>query len=164
MSEFLVTQSEKFLKEIQRKPVIAESIEDFDSFIEIYYYLKDNLIKLQNMRNEMEIRGFTSPYRALKRYGKPKMNNNEVVADDVYDQSRHAQYFRMKASSKKNLLDQVKSAIASHKIAIGHLEEYSTITCEKCGQTHTKNTLDNIIVYNEDYEVSDYECPVVLKI
>ena len=35
MSETLVTQSEKYLKKIQSKPILAESIEDFDSFIEI---------------------------------------------------------------------------------------------------------------------------------
>ena len=36
MSEFLVTQSEKFLKQIQKKPVIAESIEDFEGFLKNY--------------------------------------------------------------------------------------------------------------------------------
>ncbi len=159
MSEFLVTQSEKFLKKIQSKPVIAESIEDFDSFIEIYSYLKDNLHKLQNIRNKMEIRGFTSPYSALKRYGKGNSNGGDIIPDDVYDQSRHAQYFHIKATNKKNILDQVKSAIASHKIAIGHLEEYAEIKCKKCGQKYKKNSIENILKYDdENIEVTGYEC------
>ena len=53
MSETLVTQSEKYLKKIQSKPILAESIEDFDSFIEIFIYLKKNLETLQNLRNKM---------------------------------------------------------------------------------------------------------------
>lgn len=159
MSEVLVTQSEKFLKKIQRKPVIAESIEDLDSYMKIYCYLNNNIKKLQNLRNKMEIRGFTSPYSALKRYGKTtNSSNTEIIPDDVYDQSRHAQYFRIKASNKKNTLDQVKSAIASHKIAIGHLEEYAEITCKKCGQKYKKNTIENLLTYDDNYEVTGYEC------
>lgn len=158
MSDILVTQSEKFLKKIQSKPVLAESIEDFDSFIKIYSYLKTNLKQLQIIRNKMEIRGFTSPYGALKRYGKGGNSGSpEIIPDDVHDQSRHAQYFRIKASNKKNILDQVKSAIASHKIAIGHLEEYVEITCKKCGQTYKKNTLEDILTYYEN-EVSNHQC------
>lgn len=158
MSEFLVTQSEKFLKQIQKKPVIAERIEDYDSFIEIYSYLKENLKKLQTIRNKMEVRGFTSPYSALKRYGKGNAsNNNDIVPDDVYDQSRHAQYFHIKANTKKNILDQVKSAIASHKIAIGHLEEYAQVTCKKCGQKYKKNTIEKILTYDEDEDIKVIE-------
>ena len=50
MSETLVTQSEKYLKRIQSKPILAESIEDFDSFIEIFIYLQKNLENLQNLQ------------------------------------------------------------------------------------------------------------------
>ena len=157
MSEFLVTQSEKYLKEIQHKPILAESIEDFDDFINIYTYLKMNLEKLQNLRNKMEIRGFTSPYSALKRFGKGNANQ-EIIPDDVHDQSRHAQYFRIKASNKKNILDQVKSAIASHKIAIGHLEEYTTIKCKKCGQNYKKNTIENILEFNDEFDIEGIHC------
>lgn len=160
MSEVLVKHAEKYLKDIQKKPVIAESIEDFDGFIEIYSYLYDNLTKLQNLRNKMEIRGFTSPYGALKRFNKGANvgNNPEIIPDDVHDQSRHAQYFRIKASNKKNILDQVKSAIASHKIAIGHLEEYATIQCENCKQKYSKNSLQDILQYNDEYDVIGHEC------
>ena len=160
MSETLVTQSEKFLKRIQSKPIIAERIEDFDSFIEIYSYLKNNLTKLQNLRNKMEIRGFTSPYSALKRFGKGvnTSNNPEIIPDDVHDQSRHAQYFRIKASNKKNIIDQVKSAIASHKIAIGHLEEYATVTCKSCKQKYRKKSIEQILQKNEEFEVENIKC------
>lgn len=158
MSEVLVTQSEKYLKSIQRRPVIAETIDSLESFIEIYSYLKDNLLQLQNLRNKMEIRGFTSPYSALKRFGKGQTGSTDIIPDDIQDQSRHAQYFRIKASNKKNILDQVKSAIASHKIAIGHLEEYATITCRKCKQTYKKNTIDEILQINEEDKIDHIEC------
>ena len=160
MSEVLVKHAEKFLKDIQKKPVIAESIEDFDTFIKIYSYLYDNLTKLQTLRNKMEIRGFTSPFAALKRFNKGANSGNapEIIPDDVHDQSRHAQYFRIKASNKKNILDQVKSAIASHKIALGHLEEYATIQCNKCNQKYTKNSLQDILEYNDEYDVIGYKC------
>ena len=158
MSEALVTQSEKYLKQIQRKPILAESIEDFDSFIEIFSYLKNNLEHLQNLRNKMEIRGFTSPFSALKRFGKGGNGSQEIIPDDVHDQSRHAQYFRIKASNKKNILDQVKSAIASHKIAIGHLEEYATITCKKCKQNYKKNNIEQIINFNDEFKIENIEC------
>jgi len=159
MSELLVTQSERFLKSIQKKPLIAESIEDFESFIEIYVYLRDNLVKLQNLRNKMEIKGFTSPFSTLKRYGRTPNNNTiDVIPDDVHDQSRHAQYFRIKATNKKNILDQVKSAIASHKIAVGHLEEFADITCSACGEVYRKNEIDNLLVYDEDFNVTGHRC------
>lgn len=45
---------------------------------------------------------------------------------------------------------QVESAIASHKIAIGHLEEYVELECKKCGQKYKKNTLEDILVYDEN--------------
>lgn len=158
MSETLVTQSEKYLKRIQGKPVLAESIEDFDSFIEIFSYLKRNLEQLQNLRNKMEVRGFTSPYSALKRFGKGPNPQQEIIPDDVHDQARHAQYFRIKASNRKNILDQVKSAIASHKIAVGHLEEYATITCKKCKQSYKKNNIEQILHFDDDFEIESIEC------
>ncbi|RAP50692.1 MAG: hypothetical protein BZ133_04850 [Methanosphaera sp. SHI613] len=160
MSEVLVKHAEKFLKDIQKKPLIAEGIEDFESFMSTYTYLYDNLTKLQNLRNKMEIRGFTSPFAAIKRFNKTANsgNNPEIIPDDVHDQSRHAQYFRIKASNKKNILDQVKSAIASHKIAIGHLEEYATIHCNKCKQKYAKNNIHDLLTYNDEYDVVGYEC------
>ena len=76
MSETLVTQSEKYLKNIQRHPILAESIDDYESFIETYSYLKNNLTHLQNLRNKMEVRGFTSPYSGLERFGKGNSNQH----------------------------------------------------------------------------------------
>ena len=158
MSETLVTQSEKYLKNIQRHPILAESIDDYESFIETYSYLKNNLTHLQNLRNKMEVRGFTSPYSGLKRFGKGTSGNMDIIPEDVQDQSRHAQYFRIKASNKKNILDQVKSAIASHKIAIGHLGEYVTLTCNKCEQNYKKNSIEDMLIINDEEEVEDVQC------
>ncbi len=75
----------------------------------------------------MEIKGYKTPYRSLMKYGRaPK---SEMKVDDIYDVNKHTQYFRMNAAAKKNILDRVKSAIASHKIAIGHLEEFAILSC-----------------------------------
>ncbi|MCD7781144.1 MAG: DUF530 domain-containing protein [Methanosphaera sp.] len=157
MSDLLVTNSEKFLKEIQSNPVIAERIEDFESFSEIYSYLKNNIIELEDLRNKMEIKGYTSPYGSMKRFSKSG-NNAEIIPDDVHDQSRHAQYFRIKASYKKNTLDQVKTAIASHKIAIGHIEEYSRIICEDCGTNYTTSGIEDILLKDDDEKIIGYKC------
>ena len=56
----------------------------------------------------------------------------EVSIDEMSETSRHNQIFRQKANAKKNILDRVKSAIDSHKIAIGNLEQYAYVKCGSC--------------------------------
>ena len=67
---------------------------------------------------------------SLSRYGTKSVS--EVSLEEVGENSRHNQIFRMKANSKKNILDRVKSAIDSHKIAIGNLEQFGYVKCNNC--------------------------------
>ncbi|NYB52567.1 MAG: DUF530 domain-containing protein [Methanobacteriaceae archaeon] len=126
----LIGKSERFLEQIKRKQISIAGIDDPEKFLNLYSYLKTNMDKLQDMRENMELKGYTAPYRSINKYGRPVAG--EMKAEDMYDISRHTQYFRMNAAAKKNILDRVKSAISSHRIAIGHLEEFATIECISC--------------------------------
>ena len=139
----LIANSERFLDGIRHNWVKAEEISDFKGFIEIYQYLKNNLEDLLELRDTMEIKGYKTPYRSLMKYGRtPK---SEMKVEDIYDVNKHTQYFRMNAAAKKNILDRVKSAIASHKIAIGHLEEYANLSCSGCNGKFTGHELANFL-------------------
>ncbi|BDZ68531.1 DUF530 domain-containing protein [Methanobacterium ferruginis] len=126
----LIGRSERFLDQIKRKRISLDNIQETEEFFKLYNYLKSNMDTLQDMRENMEMKGYTAPYRSINKYGRPPAG--EMKAEDMYDISRHSQYFRMNAAAKKNILDRVKSAMSSHRIAIGHLEEFATIECESC--------------------------------
>lgn len=126
----LIARAEKFLDKIKRQRIQVDQISDFESFITVYHYLKENIDDLYELRDTMEIKGYKAPYRSLIRPSRAA--TTELKAEDIHDVTRQTQYFRMKAAAKKNILDRVKSSIASHKIAIGHLEEFATITCNIC--------------------------------
>lgn len=126
----LIGKSERFLDQIKRKQISIDGIEDPEWFLKLYSYLKTNMDTLQDMRENMELKGYTAPYRSINKYGRPL--SGETKAEDMYDISRHTQYFRINAAAKKNILDRVKSAMSSHRIAIGHLEEFATIECVSC--------------------------------
>lgn len=135
----LIGRSERFLDQIKRKKISLENIEDPDKFLEVYTYLKKNMDTLHDMRENMEIKGYTAPYRSINKYGRPL--TGDTKAEDMYDISRHTQYFRLNAAAKKNILDRVKSAMSSHRIAIGHLEEFATIECVKCNRNYRGHEL-----------------------
>jgi uncharacterized protein len=135
----LIGRAEKFLGRIRQKTVNADNINSLESFLEIHSYLKDNLQELQDLRETMEIKGYKAPYRSIMKYG--PIPSSERMAEDMQDVSRHTQHFRMRAAAKKNILDRVKSSIASHKIAIGNLEEFSTIRCSSCQQKFSGHDL-----------------------
>lgn len=139
----LIANSERFLDGIRHKWVNIEEICDFKDFFKIYYYLKKNLEELLKLRDTMEIKGYKTPYRSLMKYG--RTSKSEMKVEDIYDMNKHTQYFRMNAAAKKNILDRVKSAIASHKIAIGHLEEYGTLNCKVCKTKYTGHELVNFL-------------------
>ncbi len=126
----LIARAEKFLDRIKRQRIQVDKISDFESFITVYHYLQENIDDLYELRDTMEIKGYKAPYRSLIRPSRSP--TTELKAEDIHDVTRQTQYFRMKAAAKKNILDRVKSSIASHKIAIGHLEEFATITCNVC--------------------------------
>ncbi|HML05231.1 MAG TPA: DUF530 domain-containing protein [Methanobacterium sp.] len=136
----LIARAEKFLDKIKRQRVQVDKITDFESFIVIYHYLKENMEELYDFRDIMEIKGYKAPYRSLIRPS--RSTTTELKADEVHDVSRQTQYFRMKAAAKKNILDRVKSSIASHKIAIGHLEEFATIRCNVCEKQFKRHEIE----------------------
>ena len=138
----LIGRSERFLEQIKRKEISINDVQYPENFLEIYSYFKTNLDSLHEMRENMEIKGYTAPYRSIKTYGRPL--SGEMKAEDMYDISRHTKYFRMNAAAKKNILDRVKSAISSHKIAIGHLEEFATIECDSCHRVYRGHELSTL--------------------
>ncbi|WP_414468940.1 DUF530 domain-containing protein [Methanobacterium sp. ACI-7] len=136
----LIARAEKFLDKIKRQRVQIDKIKDFGSFITIYHYLHENMDGLYEFRDTMEIKGYKAPYSSLIRPSRSALS--ELKADEIHDVSRQTQYFRMKAAAKKNILDRVKSSIASHKIAIGHLEEFATIKCKVCKKQFKRHEIE----------------------
>ena len=117
----LVAKAEKYLKEISNDSISLDNIEEFENFKRLYYKLDDRLNSLQELKESMDAQGYTTPFTSLNKYGTKAIA--EVSLEEMSENSRHNQMFRMKANAKKNVLDRVKSAIDAHKIAIGHLEQ-----------------------------------------
>ena len=126
----LVNKAEKYLKEISNDSISLENIENFDNFKSLYFKLDDRLNFLQKLKDDMDAQGYTTPFTSLNKYGTKSVA--DVTLDEVGENSRHNQIFRMKANAKKNILDRVKSAIDSHKIAIGHLMQFGYVKCDSC--------------------------------
>ena len=126
----LVNKAENYLKEISNDSISLDGIDEFDNFKNLYFKLDDRLNYLQKLKDDMDLQGYTSPFASLNKYGTKTVS--EVAADEVRENSRHNQIFRMKANAKKNILDRVKSAIDSHKIALGNLEQYGYVKCNSC--------------------------------
>lgn len=139
----LIGTAEKFLGKISQKNINADAIADIESFMDLYIYLKSNLADLYEFRDTMEIKGYKAPYRSIVKYGRPL--SSEMVVEDMHDITRHTRYFRMKAAAKKNILDRIKSSIASHKIAIGHLEEFGTVRCSSCRRKYQGHEIADVI-------------------
>jgi hypothetical protein len=142
----LVSKAEKYLKEISNDSIDLENIEDFENFKSLYFKLDDRLNHLQKLKDDMDVQGYTTPFTSLNKYGTKTVA--EVAADEIRENSRHNQIFRMKANAKKNILDRVKSAIDSHKIALGNLEQFGYVKCNSC---YKKYSID-------EYKNMDGEC------
>jgi hypothetical protein len=135
----LLNRAVEFLEEISEafRIDIGRLREDKDYFASMYRQLKENLAELKKLKDEMEQSGFDSPYFALgmSRFGSP-LGKHTYKREDVEDQrdvARHKMFFRTDASFKKGTFERTKSAIASHNIAIGHLEEFAAFRC-RCGR------------------------------
>ncbi|WP_407421961.1 DUF530 domain-containing protein [Methanobrevibacter sp.] len=126
----LVNKAERYLKEISNDSINLDNIDNFDDFKSLYFKLEDRLTFLQNLKDDMDAQGYTTPFTSLSRYGTKSVS--DVTLDEVGENSRHNQIFRMKANAKKNILDRVKSAIDSHKIAIGNLKQFGYVKCSSC--------------------------------
>ncbi|KZX15124.1 DUF530 domain-containing protein [Methanobrevibacter filiformis] len=137
----LIGDAEKYLKKIGNEPLDLNGISDLDIFKSLYLKLSNRLDVLQSMKENMDAKGYTAPYRALSRYGMG--NSSDVSFEEVSEVNKYGQYFRMKASAKKNILNRVKSAIDAHKIAIGNLDEYGLITCNTCSKSYRPSSLES---------------------
>lgn len=126
----LVNKAESYLKEIANDTIILEDIDNFDNFKNLYFKLVDRLNYLQSLKDDMDAQGYTTPFTSLNRYGTKSVG--DVSLEEVGENSRHNQIFRMRANSKKNILDRVKSAIDSHEIAISNLEQFGYVKCNSC--------------------------------
>ena len=141
----MITESEKFLNKIEKEKLdltnLKEDFKDLESFLKIYELLKNNLDKLQDMKESMDESGYTAPFRSLNRYG--SRVSDDVDYEELGEISRHNQIFRNKASAKRNSFDRVKYAISAHRIALGNLEEYAKIRCSQCNKSYrVSNFLD----------------------
>ena len=126
----LVNKAETYLIKISRDSISLDNIENFEDFKNLYFKLDDRLNYLQNLKEDMDLQGYTTPFTSLNKYGTKTVA--DVAADEIRENSRHNQIFRMKANAKKNILDRVKSAIDSHKIALGNLEQFGYVKCNSC--------------------------------
>lgn len=128
----LIARSERFLESIKDRRISDDDLKSPEALLNLYIYLRGNLEELQDLKEAMELRGFKYPFRSISGYS---THQSPEIAEDIHDIKRHAQYFRMKASVKKNLLDRVNSAISSHRIALGNIEEYVFLKCHECSRT-----------------------------
>lgn len=147
MSEsVLVNKAENFLEEIANDSISLDGIEEFENFRNLYFKLDDRLNYLLKLKDDMDLQGYTTPFTSLNKYGTKTVA--EVAADEIRETSRHNQIFRGIANSKKNILDRVKSAIDSHKIALGNLEQFGYVKCNSC---YKKYSMD-------EYKQRDGQC------
>jgi Zn-finger domain-containing protein len=121
----------------ERSSVKLENLRtDLNYFKDYYFSLQENLRELKDLKEEMEQKGFDSPYFTLGAHGK-RLAPGKVGYEDIENQrdiSRHKKLFIADASYKKSAFERTKGAIAANNIAVGHLEEFISIKCT-CGKT-----------------------------
>lgn len=126
----LISKAEKYLSKISQEVIDIDKINDFDYYKNLYFNLDNRLEELQNFKDSMDSQGYKSPFRSLNKYGTGTVG--DITLEEMSENSRHNQLFRIKANAKKNILGRVNSAITSHKIAIGNLHKYGHVKCETC--------------------------------
>ena len=108
---------------------------DLVYFTSYYLSLQQNLEELKELKDEMEEKGFDSPYFTLGVHDK-RLATGKVGYEDIENQrdvSRHKKLFIADATYKKSVFERTKGAIAANNIAVGHLEEFISIKCT-CGR------------------------------
>ena len=63
----LVIKAEKYLKEISNDDIRVEDIDEFDNFKYLYFKLADRLEKLKQLRRDMEVQGYSTPFASLNK-------------------------------------------------------------------------------------------------
>ena len=138
----LVIKAENYLKEISEDDISLDNIDEFENFKNLYFKLDNRLESLKQLRRDMEVQGYSTPFASLNKYGNKSIG--EVSLDEVSENSRHNQMFRNKANAKKNILDRVKSAIDSHQIALGNLEQFGYLKCDSCYKKYSMSEYKQI--------------------
>lgn len=138
----LISKTEKYLNKIQNETIDIKEMSELEGFKSAYFRFAEHLDKLHEIKESMDIKGYTAPYRSLSKYGSNVTGT--IAFEEISEVRRHSQYFRTNATAKKNILDRVKSAIDAHKIAIGNLEEYGLIKCKSCLKTYKASVFKEI--------------------
>ena len=95
----LVNKAENYLKEISNDSISVDEIDDFENFKDLYFKLDDRLNYLMDLKDDMDAQGYTTPFTSLNKYGTKTVA--DVSIDEMGENSRHNQIFRMKANAKK---------------------------------------------------------------
>ena len=108
----LVAKAEKYLKEISNDSISLDNIEEFENFKRLYYKLDDRLNSLQELKESMDAQGYTTPFTSLNKYGTKAIA--EVSLEEMSENSRHNQMFRMKANAKEKADEVLKRVRKRH--------------------------------------------------
>jgi len=103
----------KFREEMSSK--FSENL-DSDFYSNLIDTLSRNLKILEDLKEKMELQGFDTPFIGV---GKLKGCDEE----DLYEIKSYVSYLRRMVDEKKGVLERVRYAIVSHRIALGHLKE-----------------------------------------
>ena len=57
----LVNKAEKYLKEISKDSIRLDNIDNFGNFKSLYFKLDDRLNFLQDLKDDMDAQGYTTP-------------------------------------------------------------------------------------------------------
>ena len=108
----LVAKAEKYLKEISNDSISLDNIDEFENFKRLYYKLDDRLNNLQELKESMDAQGYTTPFTSLNKYGTKAIA--EVSLEEMSENSRHNQMFRMKANAKEKADEVLKRVRKRH--------------------------------------------------
>ncbi|AXI25790.1 hypothetical protein CFE53_06515 [Methanofervidicoccus sp. A16] len=119
-SSVLIRRCNEFLEELSkfREEISLKFSENLDSdfYNNLIDILSRNLKILEELKEKMELQGFDTPFIGV---GKLKGCDEE----DLYEIKSYVSYLRRMVDEKKGVLERVRYAIVSHRIALGHLKE-----------------------------------------
>ena len=119
-SSVLIRRCNEFLEKLSkfREEMLSKFSENLDSgfYNDLIDTLCKNLKVLEDLKEKMELQGFDTPFIGV---GKLKGCDEE----NLYEIKSYVSYLRRMVDEKKGVLERVRYAIVSHRIALGHLKE-----------------------------------------